>query len=108
MTALLIFLHTACGLLLITVILMQSGRGGGLTEAFASAETIFGPKTNVFMVRATIALAFLFLSTSLVLAHLSSRRGESLIPETVAAEAPINPAGTPAIPTSVPVNGVAP
>jgi preprotein translocase subunit SecG len=86
MTPFFIFLHTICALLIIMVILMQSGRGGGLTEAFSSAETIFGPKTNVMMVKITVGLAGVFLMTSVDLAHLSSRKQESLIPETVASQ----------------------
>lgn len=78
-----IFLHTACCLLLIGAILMQSGRGGGLTEGFAPAESMFGAKTNEFMIRTTVVLASIFLVTSLVLARLSSKKEQSIIPETV-------------------------
>lgn len=72
-------IHSIICLLLIAVILMQSGRGGGLTENFAAAETMFGAKTNEFMVRATAVLAVLFLITSLSLAHISSRKQQSLM-----------------------------
>lgn len=81
-----IILHTFCALLIMVVILMQSGRGGGLTEAFSSAESIFGPKTNVFMVRVTVVLASIFLVTSVVLAHLSAKKEQSLIPEKFATQ----------------------
>ncbi len=64
---------------LIIVILMQSGRRGGLTEGFASAESIFGAKTNIFMVRTTTVLATLFLVTCLGLVILSSQRKQSLM-----------------------------
>jgi len=79
MTGLLIFVHSVCCILLIMVILMQSGRGGGLTESFASAESMFGAKTNEVMVRATVILATIFLATSLVLTHVSARRDRSLL-----------------------------
>lgn len=74
-----IFLHCAVAFLLMCTILMQSGKGGGLTEQFASAESIFGARTNIFMVRATSVLAGLFLLTSIVLAIYSSKENESLM-----------------------------
>lgn len=74
-----IILHTLVCILLSMVILMQSGRGGGLTETFASAESVFGAKTNSLMVRATTVLASMFLVTCLTLAYLSSRKERSLM-----------------------------
>lgn len=79
MIGLFIFIHSVCAILLIVVILMQSGRGGGLTETFASAESMFGAKTNEVMVKATVILAVIFLVSSLALAHLSSKREKSLL-----------------------------
>ena len=67
-----------CGLLL-TVILMQSGRGGGLTDTFAAAESMFGAKTNEFMVKVTTVLAVLFLASSLNLAYFSAKKDRSLM-----------------------------
>ena len=86
MIAFFIFLHALACVVLIVFILMQSGRGGGLTEGFASAESMFGAKTNEFMIRATTIFAFIFLVTSLSLAHLSARKEKSLIHEEVVAE----------------------
>jgi len=83
MTGLFIFFHSVCAILLITAILMQSGRGGGLTESFASAESMFGARTNEFMVRATMILAGVFLVTSLTLAHLSSKKERSLLADSI-------------------------
>ncbi len=74
-----LIIHSLVCVLLVTVILMQSGRGGGLTEGFAAAETMFGAKTNEFMVKATSVLAVLFVLASLGLAHLSARRDQSLM-----------------------------
>ncbi|MDP3142739.1 MAG: preprotein translocase subunit SecG [Candidatus Omnitrophota bacterium] len=80
MLGLAIVLHILISILLITVILMQSGRGGGLTEGLAAgAESIFGSKTNAFMVRATTGLAIAFLITCLGLAFLSTQRSKSLM-----------------------------
>lgn len=79
MTTFLIIIHTIFCVLLVTVILMQSGRGGGLTEGFSSAESMFGAKTNAFMVKLTTIFACLFLLTSVVLAKLSAKRDDSLM-----------------------------
>ncbi|MFA5088275.1 MAG: preprotein translocase subunit SecG [Candidatus Omnitrophota bacterium] len=75
-----VVIHVVACILLALVILMQSGRGGGLTEQFASAESLFGAKTNAFMVRITTVLAVIFLVTSLSLAFMSSKRDKSLMP----------------------------
>lgn len=80
MTGLFLFVHTVTCILLVVVILMQSGRGGGLTEGFAGAESMFGAKTNELMIKTTTILACVFLVTSLVLARLSADRNRSLMP----------------------------
>src|ERR1700691_5094924 len=72
-------IHVIVCVLLVICILMQAGRGGGLTETFQSAESMFGTQTNVFMVRLTTILAVIFLSTSLVLAFNSSKGAKSLM-----------------------------
>ena len=79
-----IVFHCIVCILLATIILMQSGRGGGLTEAFASAESLFGARTNSFLVKATTFLALIFLITCLSLAFLSSRKDKSLMPTKIA------------------------
>ncbi len=79
MTGIFMFFHGLVCVLLVLVILMQSGRGGGLTEGFASAESIFGAKTNSFMVKATTILGTVFLVTCLSIAVLSSQKGKSLM-----------------------------
>ena len=72
-------IHVIVCILLVISILMQAGRGGGLTETFQSAESMFGTQTNVFMVRLTTILAVIFLSTSLILALKSSKGEQSLM-----------------------------
>ncbi len=78
MTFILVIHSIACILLVLTV-LMQAGRGGGLTESFSSAENVFGAQTSAFMVRATSILAAVFFVTSLSLAFLSSKQDRSLM-----------------------------
>ena len=72
-------IHVIVCILLVIAILMQAGRGGGLTETFQSAESMFGTQTNVFMVRMTTVFAVIFLSTSMILAFNSSKSDKSLM-----------------------------
>lgn len=81
MTGFVIFVHALVCLMLVVIILMQSGRGGGLTESFASAESMFGAKTNEFLIKGTSVFAVLFLVTCLSLAFLSSNKNKSLMIE---------------------------
>ena len=98
---LVIFIHIVTCLILIAVILLQAGRGGGLSEAFGgeSSQTIFGTKASVFLTRATVGAASLFLITSLLLGIMTSRRGRSLI-ELERRKAP--PSAIPLAPVEVP------
>ncbi len=75
----LIFFHSVACILLITVILMQAGRKGGLTDGFASAESMFGAKTNAFMVRTTIVMLAVFMVTSLSLAYVTAKKDRSIM-----------------------------
>ena len=77
MTGLIIFIHVVICILLIAIILMQPGKGGGLTDSMASAESIFGAQTNVFIIKTTAILAGFFLVTCLGLAILSSQKNKS-------------------------------
>jgi preprotein translocase subunit SecG len=74
-------IHIFVSIVLILVILMQAGRGGGLSEIFGSGstQTIFGTSAAKFLTRATAVCAVLFIITSLSLAVLSSRRSRSLM-----------------------------
>lgn len=74
-----VFIHVVVCVLLIITILMQAGRGGGLAESFTSAESMFGTKTNSFMVKFSTVLAVIFFSTSLILAVSSSKGQKSLM-----------------------------
>ncbi len=90
MTGFFMFLHGIIAVLLVVIILMQSGRGGGLTESFASAESMFGAKTNEFMIKATTVFATLFFVTCLSLAVTSSQKGKSLMSGKVAPETQVS------------------
>jgi len=78
MYALVLVLHLFVCLGLVSVVLLQSGKGGGLAGgAFGgSAQTVFGGRgATDFMTRATMVLGTAFFLTSLGLALLSSGQG---------------------------------
>ena len=102
MYALLMALHLIVCLCLVSVILVQSGKGGGLAGgAFGGAtQTVFGGRgATDFITRATIVLGVMFFVTSLSLALITTRGnvgGRSVVSEAAkraAGTAP--PAGTP-------------
>lgn len=86
-----IAVHVIASLILIAVILLQAGRGGGLSESFggSSTQTIFGTKTSVFLTRATTVAAVVYIITCLTLAVMTGHRGRSI----VAKESLTHPAG---------------
>jgi preprotein translocase subunit SecG len=75
----LITIHIIVCIFLITIVLIQAGRGGGLAESFTGAESIFGTKTNAVLTRATTFFAVFFFITCLSLAILAKQRSSSLI-----------------------------
>lgn len=79
MTGIIITLHVIACVLLITIILIQRGRGGGLLETFSGVESLFGTKTSSFFGRTTSVLAIIFFITCLTLAFLSARQSRSLL-----------------------------
>ena len=78
---LVIAIHVTASLVLIAVILLQAGRGGGLSETFGSSstQTILGTKTSVFLKRATAVSAIVYILTCLTLAVMTGNRGRSLV-----------------------------
>jgi len=79
MMTFIITLHIIFCILLIILILIQAGRGGGLVEGFSGVESMFGPKTNVFLTRTTTVLAVLFFTSCVSLAFFSSQQSKSLM-----------------------------
>ncbi|WP_027717687.1 preprotein translocase subunit SecG [Desulfovirgula thermocuniculi] len=65
----LIGLHVLVSLVLIAVVLLQSGRSAGLGAIAGGAEVLFGKKKGLdeFLGRVTTVVAVLFAITSLVL-----------------------------------------
>ena len=81
MYIILIVIHVIVCLVLISVILLQAGRGGGLTEAFGgdTAQSVLGAQAPTMLKKATEGCAIAFLVMSLLLAMLAARRGRSLM-----------------------------
>lgn len=74
-------IHVIASLVLIAVILLQAGKGGGLSESFGGSgtQTILGTKTPAFLKRATAAAAIVYIFTCLTLAVMTGHRGRSLV-----------------------------
>jgi preprotein translocase subunit SecG len=71
-------LHILVCIFLIIVVLLQAGKGGGMGIAFGGgggSQTVFGSSgAGNFLTRLTSVTAFIFLVTSLGLAHYSSQQ----------------------------------
>lgn len=91
MMTLIIVIHVIACIVLITLVLIQRGRGAGLVESFAGVESMFGTKTNAFLTRTTTIMAIVFFFTCLSLAVLSVRQSKSLM-SSVKPQAPLNQA----------------
>ena len=114
--AVLLVLHVLICLVLIGVILLQSGEAADLAGAFggSGSQTAFGPRgATTFLSRATTWCAIMFMFTSLEMTvHVSTRTagpGGSLLEQfsTPAPAAPTQP-GTPAVPATMPAQPATP
>jgi preprotein translocase subunit SecG len=80
MFILVLIIHTISCLVLIAVILLQAGRGGGLSETMGgeTAQSLLGTQAPTMLKKATTISAIVFLVTSLLLGMITARRGKSL------------------------------
>lgn len=80
MLGLLIAIHFLVCIFLIFIILIQPGKGYGLSETFGGqTQTIFGVRAGTLLTRITAVTATIFLLLSLGIAVLSSKRSRSLV-----------------------------
>jgi len=100
----LIILYALICVFLISVILLQAGRGGGLAEAFGGTESVLGSQAPVILKRMTEIGAALFIILSLVLAIMTSKRSTSLVDQV---RGPLGPLSRTAA-TAAPVAPVVP
>jgi preprotein translocase subunit SecG len=80
LNALIIAIHVIVCIALMVVILLQSGKGGGLAGAFGagSSQTLFGGRgAATFLSRTTTVLATVFFLTSLTLGLAATRGGRN-------------------------------
>lgn len=75
-----IVLHIICSFALVSVVLLQAGKGTGIANVFGGAgQTVFGARTGDVLARGTTICASLFMITSLVLAMMSADRSSSVM-----------------------------
>ena len=85
MYTLILILHIVISIVLITVVLIQSGKSGGMGGIFGGgSDALFSaPSGSAFLKKLTIGLAVGFLCTTLFLTVLQSRRGGRSVIERV-------------------------
>jgi preprotein translocase subunit SecG len=76
----LVVIHVLVSIMLIMVVLLQSGKGAGMGAAFGGgSQTLFGSRgQTTFMHKLTAGTAFLFMVLSVALATLSASGQSSL------------------------------
>ena len=104
MFILIVLIHIIVSLIIIGLVLLQSGKGADIGSAFggAGSQAVFGSMgTPTVLGKITTVAAVLFLVTSFSLAVLSHRRVETIMPATVpAASSPASPAPPAAVPAA--------
>ena len=71
LTALVLVIHVACALLLVLLVLLHSGRGGGLSDMFGGGMGTAAAGSTVVeknLDRITVATAIIFSFTTIILA----------------------------------------
>lgn len=107
MQILFLIFHVISCLILILVILLQSGKGADLASTFgvSGSQTTFGPRGQAnLLTRVTTAAAVVFMLTSLGLAILLGRPGSGSSVMSGSAGAPAKSAPAKRAPVSAPVN----
>ncbi len=104
------FIHVVVCLVLVAVVLLQSGKAADLAGAFGGmgSQTVFGPRGSATMLsKATTISAIVFMLTSLTLSILATRAGGSATPDLLKKAIPVTgqkgPAPAPATGGTVPI-----
>ena len=96
-------LHVIACLLMIIVVLLQTGRGAGLSIMGGGGDSLITtPTGSSFMKNVTTGLACLFAFTSLFLTLLSARSGMTSVTSRVPAQAPLAAPQAPPVPPPPP------
>lgn len=88
MTTLVVTLHVIFCILLILIVLLQSGKGAemGVSMGGGAGQTLFGASgPATILAKITTAVAVLFMVTSLVLAYMSGHQSETTVMKNVTA-----------------------
>ncbi len=87
MATLLVVIHVVCCLFLISIVLLQGGKGAEMGAAFGgSSQTIFGSRgASTFLSKLTTGSAIVFMLTSLILSMVANKHA-SVIKEVPAAQ----------------------
>ena len=105
----LVFLHVLTCLLLVTVILMQASKGGGLAGTFGGASTaMFGGRgAGSFLSKVTVGLAatFMVLAILISLVNVPTESGDSIVRK-MAEDEVVSPAADLPVPLSLPQDEV--
>ncbi|MCM8762259.1 MAG: preprotein translocase subunit SecG [Candidatus Omnitrophica bacterium] len=97
----LLIFHLIVSLLLIGVVLLQSGKGASLSNIFGGGgmETVFGAETSIILNRITSILAIIFIISSILLATLPGKlTTKSILQQEIQNEQPIIPPVSPELP----------
>lgn len=108
----LVIIHVIASLIIIALVLLQSGKGADIGSAFGGtgSQAVFGSmSTPTLLGKLTTAVAVVFMLTSFTLAMLAHQRAtSSIMPATAPAPAPAAapaappPAGSPPAPAPAP------
>ena len=100
---LLMFVHVTACILMILVVLLQTGRGAGLMVFGGGGDSLINtPSGSSFMKNFTSILAGTFAFTSLFLTLISSRSGMSSVTSRVAEPVPMQAPAAPPAPPAAP------
>ncbi|MCK9266485.1 preprotein translocase subunit SecG [bacterium] len=92
--------HVVISVLLITAVLLQSGKGSSLSNIFGGGgmETVFGAETSAILNRITTIFAILFIINSIVLATVPGKLTTKSIIKQEALKEQVAPTPTPTPP----------
>ncbi len=105
MFILIVIIHVLVSLVIIGLVLLQSGKGADIGSAFggAGSQAVFGSMgTPTVLGKITTVAATAFLINSFSLAVLSLKRAETIMPASAPAAAPASGGAAPAKPAPAP------
>ncbi|MDP2921121.1 MAG: preprotein translocase subunit SecG [Candidatus Omnitrophota bacterium] len=81
MYSILIVVHVIISLFLIAVILLQAGKGGGLSDTFGGSQmqNLFGTKSTTVLTKLTAVCAIGFIITCVTLAVMAGHKTRSIL-----------------------------